>query len=419
MFSLNHPEILSHLGKLAYGYQPVRMPDGSFSLIVKAGKEIILTARLNNGFKIYLVPDVTTPGQSLGFISAFFDDHDEPLVMFTPLYGGDALLFDLAKTLTQDRLKLLFFDEHDRELLGAVSCLEEVTRFRQALARTAFPPLNLDALGATYMAMQDWFGRRTSEDDARAFTVVLGERLYPDDLVIIDARDGAYASQCSDDLVISTSLEREEPGPFQEQDIVALMRRVFPAEAIFLNPVRDDTSKELTDVLVVTNEIVLLVQAKDSPNTEASLRRSIDRKRSVIRDHIDKGARQLRGALSYCLERNEIVLRTASGPRTVQVGDRSICGLVVVREMFDDDYKACSAPVLAVANVCRRPCILLDYPALHLMALRLLSPLSLVNGFYQLFDMALERGEYPKPVFFGLPIPDADTEERGESPPCP
>jgi hypothetical protein len=245
--------------------------------------------------------------------------------------------------------------------------------------------------------MKTWFGLRNADDDARAFAVDLGERLYPDDLLLIDARDNAYDFQGSKGVVVMTSLEREKPGAFQERDIVALLRRAFLGEAIFLNPIREDSGKELTDILVVTDEVVLLVQAKDSPNTEASLRRSIDRKRAVIRSHIDKGAKQLRGALIYILEREEIILRTPSGPRAVDVADRAICGLVVVREMFDDDYKACSAPVLAVANACEQPCVLLDYPALHVMALHLPSPARLINGFYQLFDVAMEHGEYPKP----------------------
>ncbi len=187
---------------------------------------------------------------------------------------------------------------------------------------------------------------------------------------------------------------------------MALLRRAFPGEVIFLNPMREDSGTELTDVLVVADEVVLLVQAKDSPNTEATLRRTIDRKRAVIRRHIDKGAKQLRGALTYILERKEIILRTRSGTRTVDLADRVICGLVVVREMFDDDYKACSAPVLAVANACGQPCVLLDYSALHVMALHLPSPARLMNGFYQLFDVAMKHGEYPKPRFSGPPRPE-------------
>jgi acetyl esterase/lipase len=45
-------------------------------------KEAILTARLNRQIKVYLIPDVHTPGRANGFITAFFDDHDEPMVVF-------------------------------------------------------------------------------------------------------------------------------------------------------------------------------------------------------------------------------------------------------------------------------------------------------------------------------------------------
>lgn len=336
-------------------------------------------------------------------MTAFFDDHDEPLVLFTPLYAGDDMLRDLSGALNQDSFDLFFFDEHDRELMGIRSSVRDVAHFRTAMAQAQFPTLDMDGLAATYEAMGDWFGLRTPEEDGRAFAVELGERLYADDMVIIDTREDAYDFQGSDGLVMMTSLERDEPGAFQERDIVALLHRAFPGEAIYLNPMREDSGTELADVLVVTEEVVLLVQAKDSPNTEASLRRSIDRKRSVIRSHIDKGVKQLRGALTHIRERESIVLRTPSGPRTVGVADRAVVGLIVVREMFDDDYKACSAPVLAVADACEQPCVLLDYAALHLMALRLASPVRLINGFYQMFAVAMEHGEFPKPRFSGVP----------------
>jgi len=205
-----------------------------------------------------------------------------------------------------------------------------------------------------------------------------------------------------------TSLERGEPGAFQERDIARIMRRAFSAETIFLNPIREDNGTELTDVLCVADGTVLLVQAKDSPNTEASLRRPMDRKKAVIRAHIEKAAKQLQGALSHVEQRGEIILRTAKGRRVVPIAGRVICGLVVVREMFDDDYRACSAPILTVAKACDKPCILLDYAAMHLMALYLPSPIRLCNGLFQLFDLALKLGEFPKPRFTGAPSTKVD-----------
>ena len=66
-----------------------------------------------------------------------------------------------------------------------------------------------------------------------------------------------------------------------------------------------------------------------------------------------------------------------------------------------------SAPVLEVAAICEQPCLLLDYAALHLMALRLPSPARLINGLYQMFAAATEHGEFPKPRFSGAPQEEA------------
>jgi hypothetical protein len=118
MFSIQFPSILSHLGQLAYGLSPVRvLADGRFILIIKASKEQILTARLNQQLKIYLVPDVRDENRSHGFITAFFDDHDEPMVVFTPLYSSDDMLTDLTTVLGQESFDLYFFDEHNREMM--------------------------------------------------------------------------------------------------------------------------------------------------------------------------------------------------------------------------------------------------------------------------------------------------------------
>src|SRR5690606_28110417 len=122
--------------------------------------------------------------------------------------------------------------------------------------------------------------------------------LYPDDLLVIDTNPEAYDFNGAEGNPAVTSLERQEPGAFQERDIVAFLKRAFPADAIFLNPVRLDTGREFSDVLCLTDDVLLVVQAKDSPNTEAALRRDINRKRAVIRSHIEKASLQLRGALS-------------------------------------------------------------------------------------------------------------------------
>jgi hypothetical protein len=125
---------------------------------------------------------------------------------------------------------------------------------------------------------------------------------------------------------------------------------------------------------------------------------------SMIRAHIRKAAKQLRGAIGTMQSRDEVTLATPQGSLAASIGDRALRGLIVVREMFDDDYKACSAPVLAVAEETGVPCVLLDYAAFHMMTLHLRSPRRLINGFDQVFARALEIGEYPKPRFLGAPV---------------
>ena len=82
LLSIEHPELLPHLKTLGYGLQPVRhRATGRYSLVVKVTKEMILTARLNGEFKVYLLGNDQGPPSHLGLITAFFDDPDEPLTI--------------------------------------------------------------------------------------------------------------------------------------------------------------------------------------------------------------------------------------------------------------------------------------------------------------------------------------------------
>ncbi|HEU4556215.1 MAG TPA: hypothetical protein VFS20_00150 [Longimicrobium sp.] len=377
MLSIQHPNLLPHLERLGYGLCPVFMPRAQrFFLVLKANKEAILTARVNNGFKIYLLGEDSSSTTHLGFVTAFFDDHDEPLVVVSPQYTGDDLLRDISLLLGQDQFDVYFFDEHNRELMGVQVINTDAERFRQEIAAATFPTFDSAEVQTTVDRLKRRFGSRDHLDDANAFAITFAERLYPDDSVLIDARDEAYQFQDAQSHVALTSLERQDPGPFQERDIAVMLGRVFSAECIYLNPFRSDTGKELTDVLVVTDNVILCIQAKDSPNTEAALRRTLMRKRLAIRAHIEKATKQLAGALTYLAAHEDIVIRTKTGTATLVVSGRQLWGIVVVHEMFDDDYITCSAPVLNLVNRLHLPAILTDYAGL--MSFRRICGLRLV-----------------------------------------
>jgi hypothetical protein len=246
--------------------------------------------------------------------------------------------------------------------------------------------------------MGTWFGQRTPADDAESFTVRFTEHLMPPDIGIVDLGGGDHDFRDIGHGLVVDSLERQDPGPLQERDIAALLRRVFGRDAVFLNPLSADTGKELTDVLVMTSDVILLLQAKDSPNTEVALNRSIVRKRSTIRGHIEKGARQLQGALQFVVS-GDAKIRRGDGKVPIEIGVRALRGALVVRELFGDDYKASSAPVLKISQQTQVPCVLLDYAGLHAMAKNLTTSEELINGFDRLHGVAVQHGEFPKPRF--------------------
>jgi len=421
MLSLKDPSVLKQIKALVYGYMPLQYNDGRYCLIIKVSKEVILTARVNNSFKIYIVPDPVIPNQSLGFLSAFLDNDREPLALFTPLDGTDETLCSLPEALSQDTFKLYFFDEHNRELMGVHAQVSDLEHFRKTLSSLSFSSCNQDEIHATYTKMNEWFYSQDTSHNAFAFHVCLGERLYPDNFFIVDLQNidfgniditnEEYDVESLREQINPTSLNRREAGAFQERDIVALLRRCFLGDKTVLNPVRDDTGTELCDILIVSDETVLLIQAKDSPNTEDMLRRSIERKKSVTRKHIEKAARQLRGAITHVLGDNKIVLKNSSPSEHIDTGDRDVFGLIIVNEIFDDEFRECSTPVLAVAKEKNQPCLLVDYATLNSMTLYSPSKEAFLDIFKEIFGIALKNDQFPRIRFSGE-LPESENKNN-------
>lgn len=409
MLSIKYPFLLPHVQTFSYGLMPVFIKaDGQFSLIIKATKEAILAARLNNEIKIYLIDDETGPATHIGFVTAFFDNHEEPLVIKSPQFSGDELLSDLTDIFCQEEFDIFFFDEHDRELMGVRASNLDAARFRTEIKRAIFPELGHPRYQAPVEFLEHRFGAREAADEDRAFTIKLSRRLYPDDFAIMDLTNIHDQFNRSIENAVITSLERENPGQCQERDIAVMLNRIFESESIYLNPFRIDTEKELTDILVVTDDVMIFIQAKDSPNTESAIRRTVNRKRSTIRSHVDKAAKQLRGALAYTLKNDIIIIRNLTERIEISVKKYHIFGMIVVREMFDDDYLVCSAPVLSVMRDLKLPIVLLDYSSLHVMSHNVRDPGRFFNVIYDMVKMAMDRDQFPKPIWSGQPSEKSD-----------
>ena len=400
MLSVEHPSLLSALRQFRYGLMPVFVgPTSTGAIIFKLPKEAILAARLKNEIKVYLLSDGRDPASHLGLVTAFFEDDDEPLVIATMLFSGDDLLTDVVSVLSEPEFNLYFFDEHNREWMGVRAINSDMDRCRRELATSTFTPCSM----ATYVdltnRLHQRFAVRDEEDDRAAFTLTFGERLYPDDLVILDVRPEAHQFREAQSHPAIAQLIREMPGPSRERDIAVLLSRVFPAESIHLNPFRADTARELTDVMVVTDREILFVEAKDSPNTAISLSRSLERKRQAVQKHIEKATKQLRGALSYAQHRRGVTIQTTNGPVTVPLDGRQLLGLVVVSEMFDDNQFANSEPLLDLVDNLRLPVMLIDYAGLHTITLNLRTPEGFVDALHNLFDVAIEHRRFPRSIW--------------------
>ncbi len=81
MLTIRYPEVIPIVKELSAGLLPVSFRDESRpNLIIKATKEMLLAAKVNGGFKVYVFPLVLAGQATIGLISAFFDNEDEPLV---------------------------------------------------------------------------------------------------------------------------------------------------------------------------------------------------------------------------------------------------------------------------------------------------------------------------------------------------
>lgn len=196
-----------------------------------------------------------------------------------------------------------------------------------------YHPQTVDSMNE---ALETWFGYRTVDDDANAIKIILGDELSPSDIFILNARHQDHDYYGSGGFSHST-LERENPGNFQERDIVSGLKRAFRGEQLALNPMRRDNGKEFVDVLAVNQTHLLLVQAKDSPNTQGSLSRTLDRKRRTSHSQIEKSVKQAKGAAAYVRGHPNLELSIGKDHFDIEVGDRKVISLVIVQEMFTDE----------------------------------------------------------------------------------
>jgi len=343
---------------------PVRLGVGEqLSLVVKAQKEAILAAKMHGGFAFYLPVLPSTTVTTTALISAFFDDKDEPLTISSPLFEDDTFSHQILDILGYDEVDIYFFDEQNYEWMSFRTALEDGGSCIIGDEEIHLLSYHPESVKSIHHALKNWFGQRTPDDDKRAIQAVFRSELSSSDVFVLDMTPEVNGYQGSAGFRRDT-LTRNNPGYFQERDISACLLRSFSPESVMMNPRRKDTNKEILDHLVLTDTIAILIQAKDSPTTEAGISRSLDRKRGSTHGQIEKAIRQINGAARY-LDREAVANLVVGGQDVeVSIGQRRVIGLAIVKELFDDEG---DAYVTACANLARLSGggIVMDYYAFH------------------------------------------------------
>lgn len=334
MLAIDYPDISSALRVLPGGLVPI-YPAGKLSLALKLSKEALLAIRQHGGFAVYVVPFEAEGATAFGFVSAFFDDADEPLVVRTPLFGDDETSIALVGLMLATDIDVYFVDDLGRDQMAYRCMIEDPGSHLQTQAELRLPPHSPETGTAILEWLGHWFGYRTPEDDARAIRVSFAEALWPDDVAILDVREGVHDYIGSDGYAISM-LERDEqrPGYYQERDIAEALRRFLAPEQIILNPFQRASAEEFVDLVAGTASAVLLIQAKDSPNTAESLARTIDRKLRTSESQIARAVSQSKGALKYAATADPIPLTVLGQDIDLYCAGRPLVSIAIVKEIF-------------------------------------------------------------------------------------
>lgn len=395
MLTIRYPELLGMVRELTSGLLPLILKDDPIpKLIVKGSKETILTAKVKQGFSVYLAPYSFRDVNSLGFVAAFFDNDVHPITVVGAImqeYNGEVF----RSFLLGDQVDIYFFDELNREMLGYRARLVISDAYRSALSEARFPSLKDIEQRVVLDLVTQWFSLTGPLDDERAISFHFEESLFPEDYVFFDMRAENNSYKGSPGYS-HTFLEREEPGEFQERDIISLLQNTFPAECIYSSPLRTNDKEEIVDVMVVTESNILFVQAKDSPNLEKTIRKTLERKRLTTHSALKKAMAQVRGTIGYMRRASPMVVLVDGEEESINYEGKNVYSLIVVKELFDDEFDEYTPKLLDVSHDTGAPCIALSYSELYQYTAHLRGDEAFFGAFLRVFDHGVRTGMFPR-----------------------
>jgi len=98
----------------------------------------------------------------------------------------------LLAVLQQPSFEVYFFDELDRELVGVRVTDPAIAEWAESVSRRQFYQQDAADVAAVQLSMTHWFAHRKAADDEAALRITFSEDLYPNDIVILDARKTGF-----------------------------------------------------------------------------------------------------------------------------------------------------------------------------------------------------------------------------------
>lgn len=406
-----HPELWATAVRYPAGLSALTVPgEIRHTLLVKLPHQFLLTARMNRGFKVYVSPIQLGEISTIGLVSAFMDDDDCPLTVWTSLDPGldsQALL----RAFRSGYINVRMIDEHDREILAYQATVKVPLESRVRMDVAKFYKATHDLEHAMAEFGATWFSTRITEDDQQAISVRFDAPIYAEDRKFKDERPELFRFHGSTGFT-EVSLVKLEPGQFQEVDIILLLQRIFSPEQIYHSPRRVNDGEEICDVLVITDDFCLIVQAKDYPNTEVMLAKSLKRKRAKAKSQLHEGCNQVAGAIGYFRRVRPLRFTIDDSELEIDMGHRDILSLVIVRERFDYDFKDYSTRLMALHQKINLPCLGIGYGELIQLCTYCEGQEGLRSAYMQLFYDALDTGIFKRMRFGIRDLFNADGEFR-------
>ncbi|MGO3869726.1 MAG: hypothetical protein ACTJH7_06560 [Alcaligenes sp.] len=358
-----------------------------------------MTAREKAGFSFFVAPVSVAGVESFVLITAFYDDERDPLTITSPFLENDPATPFFIDLFRKNEFEVYFFDEQDREWLSFKAACD-LSSLVETLQKSAY--IEKSHWQEMLHQAASWFALRGPKDDEESFKVKMIESIFTERLTVFDTVASGYdfrgASQFS-----TTTLDRDEAGSHQEWDIALLMRRVFSSKDVYLSPYKVSDNKELVDVLVVSDEFVYLIQAKDSPNNLQTLHTRIDRKRSRSIAQVKEASKQLQGAITYCERNPNLKLRLQNECLQLDIRGKTIIGIEVIKEVFPDASEEYSKIIFKLMDKVQKNVVLLDYSELAQMTMYCPEEGLFLCAIGKILDAADEHGRLVQVRFSGPP----------------